>query len=119
MATMRSIGTPKPPVSTSPNVLVCTSATLVTPNAAQTYGFADGVHPSTAGHQIIADYETFDRAEDPFTSGLEGDQAITSAWEELQRCVDDPANVSAAVWKQYFDGFAQQGLVRPRDEQGK
>ena len=36
--------------------LLCTSATLVAPNAAQTYLFADNVHPTTAGHQILADY---------------------------------------------------------------
>jgi outer membrane lipase/esterase len=36
--------------------LLCTAATLVAPNAAQTYAFADGVHPTTAGHQVIADY---------------------------------------------------------------
>ena len=34
--------------------LVCTSANLVTPNAASTYLFADGVHPTTAGHAIYA-----------------------------------------------------------------
>lgn len=34
--------------------LICTSANLVAPNAAQTYVFADGVHPTTAGHAVIA-----------------------------------------------------------------
>ena len=43
------------PACTVPSLL-CTSSTLVTPNAAQTYVFADGVHPTTAGHQVIADY---------------------------------------------------------------
>lgn len=36
--------------------LTCTPADLVAPNADQTYLFADGVHPTTAGHRIIADY---------------------------------------------------------------
>lgn len=36
--------------------LLCTSSTLVAPNAAQTFVFADAVHPTTAGHQLIADY---------------------------------------------------------------
>jgi outer membrane lipase/esterase len=35
--------------------LVCTPANLVTPNANRTYLFADGSHPTGAGHQIIAD----------------------------------------------------------------
>lgn len=36
--------------------LLCTASTLVAPNAAQTYVFADTVHPTTATHQVIADY---------------------------------------------------------------
>ena len=42
-----------PACGTTPS-LVCTSANLVTPNAASTYLFADGVHPTTAGHAIFA-----------------------------------------------------------------
>jgi outer membrane lipase/esterase len=34
--------------------LVCTSANLVAPNAASTYFFADGVHPTTAAHAVFA-----------------------------------------------------------------
>ena len=45
------------PACTVPSLL-CTSATLVAPNAAQTYLFADTVHPTTAGHQLLADYAT-------------------------------------------------------------
>ncbi len=41
---------------TTSSSLLCTSATLVSPNAPQTYAFADPVHPTTAGHQIISDY---------------------------------------------------------------
>jgi len=44
------------PACTTPSSLLCTSSTLVAPNAAQTYLFADGVHPTSAGHQILADY---------------------------------------------------------------
>ncbi len=36
--------------------LVCTSANLVTPDAASTYLFADGVHPTTAGHMALAQF---------------------------------------------------------------
>ena len=28
----------------------------------------------------------------------------------LQRCVDDPANIAASKWKDYFDGFAAKGV---------
>ena len=36
--------------------LLCTAANLVTPNAAQTYVFADGVHPTTATHNLVAQF---------------------------------------------------------------
>lgn len=41
---------------TTSSSLVCTSASLVSPNADRTYMFADGVHPSSAGHELIAGY---------------------------------------------------------------
>ena len=44
------------PACTVPASLLCTSATLVSPNAPQTFLFADSVHPTTAGHQLLADY---------------------------------------------------------------
>ncbi|MFD0739245.1 autotransporter domain-containing protein [Lysobacter koreensis] len=36
--------------------LTCNPATYVTPNAPDTYAFADGVHPSSKAHAVIADY---------------------------------------------------------------
>ncbi|MDB6164174.1 MAG: GDSL-like Lipase/Acylhydrolase family protein [Xanthomonadaceae bacterium] len=36
--------------------LGCNPANFVDPNAAQTYAFADGVHPSTASHALLAQY---------------------------------------------------------------
>jgi len=36
--------------------LTCTPANYVVPGADQTYVFADGVHPSSATHRILADY---------------------------------------------------------------
>ena len=36
--------------------LTCSPGTYVTPNAPTTYAFADGVHPTAAAHEIIADY---------------------------------------------------------------
>lgn len=44
------------PACTVPQSLLCTPATLVSPNAPQTFLFADAVHPTTVGHQILADY---------------------------------------------------------------
>ncbi|HVR81879.1 MAG TPA: autotransporter domain-containing protein [Luteimonas sp.] len=36
--------------------LGCNPANFVDPNAAQTYAFADGVHPTTASHHLLAQY---------------------------------------------------------------
>ncbi len=36
--------------------LTCTSGNFVVPNAAETYAFADGVHPTTGAHRIIGQY---------------------------------------------------------------
>jgi outer membrane lipase/esterase len=49
------VNTAVPACGATPS-LVCTPADLVAPNAAQTFLFADGVHPTTAGHAVIADY---------------------------------------------------------------
>jgi outer membrane lipase/esterase len=38
--------------------LTCNPNTYVSPDAATTYGFADGVHPTGAAHEVIADYAT-------------------------------------------------------------
>jgi len=57
------------PACTTASSITCTAATLVAPNAAQTYLFADGVHPTPAGHQIIADY-AFAEIEAPQQIGL-------------------------------------------------
>jgi outer membrane lipase/esterase len=47
---------PFPPVTTTPNSQFCLPSNYVTPNAAETYLFADGVHPTTAAHRIVAQF---------------------------------------------------------------
>ncbi len=42
-----------PPPNT---IALCTPSTLVSPDAPSTYFFANGSHPTTAGHQIFGDY---------------------------------------------------------------
>ena len=40
----------------SPSSLVCNPTSYVTPNAPETYAFADGVHPTTASHRLLAQF---------------------------------------------------------------
>lgn len=47
---------PFPPFSTSGNSQFCLPTNLVAPNADQTYLFADGIHPTSATHRIIANF---------------------------------------------------------------
>jgi len=47
---------PFPPITTSGNSQFCGPTNLVAPNADTTYLFADGVHPTTGTHRIIADF---------------------------------------------------------------
>ncbi|HMB57688.1 MAG TPA: autotransporter domain-containing protein [Arenimonas sp.] len=42
------------PACTVPSSVACSTATLVAPNANNTYLFADGVHPTGAGHATLA-----------------------------------------------------------------
>ena len=44
------------PACTTASAVMCTTSTLVAPNAGQNYLFADAVHPTPAGHMIIAEY---------------------------------------------------------------
>ena len=44
------------PACTTASSIMCTPATLVRPDAAQTFLFADGVHPTTATHALFAQY---------------------------------------------------------------
>jgi outer membrane lipase/esterase len=42
------------PACTTSSAVLCTPQTLVTPNAGSTFLFADGVHPTTYAHQLLA-----------------------------------------------------------------
>jgi hypothetical protein len=55
---------------------------------------AKGLHPNE-GIQHFADIDIQD---------IEGGPSL------LAKCFQDPSNVAASVWKEYFDGFAAQGV---------
>lgn len=46
------------PACNSSSSLLCGAGNLVTPNANNSYFFADGIHPTGRAHQLIADYAT-------------------------------------------------------------
>jgi outer membrane lipase/esterase len=75
------------PACTTPSSITCTQATLVAPNAAQNYLFADDVHPTPAGHQIIADLAEAEITAPAQMSLLA--QAPTQAEQATYRALDD------------------------------
>ncbi len=93
------------PACTVPS-LVCTSSTLIDPNAAKTYVFADSVHPTTAGHQVIADYAA-SVLEAPQKIGLLA-EAPLQAEQANFRAIDDRmwSALSAPRAQNKFDAYA-------------
>jgi len=85
------------PACTTPSSLICTSATLVAPNAAQTYVFADGVHPTTATHQVIADYAA----------------SVLEAPAKIGLLAEAPLQVEQANFRA-LDGRMMSGVGTPR-----
>jgi len=47
---------PFPPFSTGPDALFCPPSAQSPANGSQTYSFADGIHPTTAAHAMIAQF---------------------------------------------------------------
>jgi outer membrane lipase/esterase len=85
------------PACTTPSSLICTSATLVAPNAPQTYLFADSVHPTTATHQIIADYAA----------------SVVEAPQKIGLLAEAPLQVEQANFRA-LDGRMMSGVGTPR-----
>lgn len=84
--------------------LTCTPLNYVTPNAADTYVFADGVHPTTAAHQILGQYSI---------SVLEGprlQQVLTHSAQTTGRA--RAAQVGGHLAGRPADGMSWWGNVR-------
>lgn len=87
------------PACTTPSALNCTTATLVAANAGQTFAFADSVHPTPAGHQIIADYAA----------------SIIEAPQKIGLLGEAPLQVEQANFRA-IDGRMWSGLNTPRPQ---
>jgi len=91
---------------TTSSSLLCTPQTLVAPNAATSYVFADGVHPTTGGHTVIADYAA-SVLEAPQAIGLLA-EAPLAAEQANFRALDDRmwSGVNASRPQKKFDMYA-------------
>lgn len=63
--------------------LLCTASDFVAPNAARTFLFADGVHPTTAGHALLAQYV----------------EATLIAPQQMAALAEAPLNADAAAFR--------------------
>lgn len=63
--------------------LVCTAANLVSPNAAQTFVFADGVHPTTGMGAVVAQYT----------------ESVLAAPQQVAILAETPLDVEQANWR--------------------
>ena len=77
--------------------LLCTPADLVAPNAAQTYLFADGNHPTTAGQMILAQYAA----------------SVIRAPQQVAVLGETPLAVEQANWRA-LDGRMVSAINAPR-----
>lgn len=94
------------PACTVPSSLMCTAATLVAPNAAQTYVFADSVHPTPSAHQIISEYAA-SIIEAPQKIGLLGEAPLQVEQANF-RTIDDRmwSNLNTPRPLNKFDAYA-------------
>jgi outer membrane lipase/esterase len=80
-----------------PSAVLCSPANLVTPNAPQTYLWATDVHPTTAGHAIIAEYA----------------ESVLDAPQQMAALAEAPLAVEQANWRT-LDGRMVSGINSPR-----
>lgn len=82
---------PFPGVTTSGNAQFCLPSNLVAPNAADTFLFADSVHPTTATHRIIADFAE-SLIEGPTQYGLLAEAALATRSSHIRTINDGLLN---------------------------
>ncbi len=96
--------------------LICTSANFVAPNADKTFLFADGVHPTSGGHELIADY-FYSIVAAPFKLGLLPQTAVRNRTTYLRGLFDQleqftPEGKERHAWATATGFFADYGEAR-------
>lgn len=78
---------PFPPVTTSGNSQFCLPSNLVASDAASTYLFADGVHPTAGAHRIVGNFVT-SLIEGPYQYGFLAEAALRSRESHVRSLAD-------------------------------
>ncbi|WP_201594284.1 autotransporter domain-containing protein [Psychrobacter vallis] len=109
------------PACNTNNSLLCGSNDLQTPNANETYFFADGIHPTGSAHQMIADYANAVVTAPSLigvlphiatTAGLATNERLQSHINQIQSSEQKPARTLWAIGEvenQDIAGFEDDG----------
>ena len=90
--------------------LFCSGNTLVTPNAASSYVFADGVHPTTAAQKLSAQY-ALSVLKAPSQIGTVGAAAMSAGSRYAQRLMTYAPNAGDQTWHVFADaGYSKTDL---------
>ena len=99
--------------------LFCSANTLVSPDAASTYVFADGVHPTTAAQKLSAQY-ALSVLKAPAQVGVVGAAAMTAGQRYAQRLMSYAPNVSDQAWHAFADaGYSKTDFGKAADSKNK
>ncbi len=99
--------------------LYCSPATLVSTDAANTYVFADGVHPTTAAQKLSAQY-ALSVLKAPAQVGVVGAAAMTAGQRYAQRLMSYAPNVSDQAWHAFADaGYSKTDFGKAADSKNK
>ena len=82
--------------------LFCSSNTLVSPDAASTYVFADGVHPTKKKQKLSAQY-ALSVLKAPAQAGVVGAAAMSAGQRYAQRLMTYAPNVGDQAWHAFAD----------------
>ena len=94
---------PFPPITTTGNSQFCYSGNLVAPGADRSYLFADGVHPTTGAHLIVADFVK-SLIDGPTAYSMLGEAALRTRAGHVQTLSDGLAMGEASSGR--FGAFA-------------
>jgi outer membrane lipase/esterase len=84
---------PFPPFSTSSDAFFCPPSAQVPANGSQTYSFADGIHPTTAAHAMIAQFA----------------ESMITGPAEYSLLAETPLRTRAAFDRTVYEGLASAG----------
>ena len=98
--------------------LFCSGNTLVSPDAASSYVFADGVHPTTAAQKLSAQY-ALSVLNAPARVGVVGAAAMSAGQRYAQRLMTYAPNAGDQTWHAFADAGYSKSDFGQADSKNK